>query len=353
MKSHRLNYILVGGFTLAILAGIMLAVALLTGRTGAVDRYHTVYTHVGGIKYGTQVLYEGYRIGQVETIEPIVHSGRTRFKVHFSVMQGWHIPQSSVIQVAASGLLAAITLNIHDTSEDTESNKSEATPDGNTTHTIAAFAPDSFIPGEEKSDIFSMISSVGDEMTDLAEGDVKPLLKRLSKLVDGVNALVENDGEKLLGNVTAVSGALAGEAPDIAKNLSTFSKQLLVITERLEHIMRKENTTRVDSIIHHAEKTSSNIADLTTEMLTTRERIDEALSHVQTAAKSLDRIISGNEENADKAVRDLRHVLETAAHHIDAVGLHMENTTRNMDEFTRRIRQNPSLLLNSSAPGEE
>ena len=70
MRSSKINYLLVGCFVLAMIAAVVVTVATLTGRTGAVDRYYAIYSNVTGIKFGTQVIYEGYPIGQVEKLEP-------------------------------------------------------------------------------------------------------------------------------------------------------------------------------------------------------------------------------------------------------------------------------------------
>ena len=39
MKSDRINYIIVGGFVMLMLTGIVISVAMLSGRTGATDTY--------------------------------------------------------------------------------------------------------------------------------------------------------------------------------------------------------------------------------------------------------------------------------------------------------------------------
>ena len=102
MGSSRVNYVAVGAFVLALLAGLIVAIIALTGRGGPVDRYHTVYDNVGGIDVGTQVLYEGFQIGQVERITPLLTEGPVRFRVDLSVRRGWRIPEDSVARVAAS-----------------------------------------------------------------------------------------------------------------------------------------------------------------------------------------------------------------------------------------------------------
>ena len=55
----------------------------LSGGSGATDGYHAMYRNVTGVKFGTQVLYEGYPIGQVEAVTPVPEGGGMRFRVDF------------------------------------------------------------------------------------------------------------------------------------------------------------------------------------------------------------------------------------------------------------------------------
>jgi hypothetical protein len=52
-------------------------------------------------------------------------------------------------------------------------------------------------------------------------------------------------------------------------------------------------------------------------------------------------------------VRHLRHTLSTVAQHIDEVALSLEGTTRNMLEFSRRLKADPGLLLRSAPPAAD
>ncbi len=49
MKSDRVNYIIVGGFVILMLTGIVISVAMLAGRTGTADTYYTSYEDVTGL----------------------------------------------------------------------------------------------------------------------------------------------------------------------------------------------------------------------------------------------------------------------------------------------------------------
>ena len=81
MYSQRTNYVLIGCFVISMVIAIIVSLALITGRTGASDTYYVVLDNVADIKYGTQVRYEGFPVGQVEEITPEPDGARMRFRV--------------------------------------------------------------------------------------------------------------------------------------------------------------------------------------------------------------------------------------------------------------------------------
>ena len=58
------------------------------------------------------------------------------------------------------------------------------------------------------------------------------------------------------------------------------------------------------------------------------------------------------DENGDvkKSFSDTRYVVESIARNIDSINQNMNGAARNLNEFTRQIRNNPGLLLGGSAP---
>ena len=93
MKRDTVNYTLVGGFVVLMAVALVVVLVAVTGRSGPSDKYYVEYGNVTGIKFGTGVFYEGYRVGQVETIEPIPTEHGVRYKVALSVTAGWRIPR--------------------------------------------------------------------------------------------------------------------------------------------------------------------------------------------------------------------------------------------------------------------
>ena len=52
MRSHNKSYVFVGAFVCAMLVVTVVAIALVTGRTGATDQYTVTFDNVAGLKFG-------------------------------------------------------------------------------------------------------------------------------------------------------------------------------------------------------------------------------------------------------------------------------------------------------------
>ncbi|MEK7244864.1 MAG: MlaD family protein, partial [Pseudomonadota bacterium] len=201
MKGNRLNYFAVGLFVIASIVGLVVAVAVLSGRTGASEGYYAVYRNVTGVKFGTQVMYEGYPIGQVETVTPTPEAGGMSFRVNFAVRQGWRIPDDSVANIAAPGLLSAITISI-------QAGKS-----------ANALKPGNQIKSQEAANIFAMVSSVAGDLGVMAEQNVKPLLGNLNLIANEILAILDKDGKNLVRNAAMMIEDINTRIPVIAGNI--------------------------------------------------------------------------------------------------------------------------------------
>ncbi len=112
MRDERRNYLLVGTFVIAMGVVLIAWIAVLSGLTGATDRYHVVYDNVMGLARGTEVLFEGYRVGFVDGISRTEVEGRQRFRADIRVRRGWRIPEDSVAVITSGGLLSAVVIGI-------------------------------------------------------------------------------------------------------------------------------------------------------------------------------------------------------------------------------------------------
>lgn len=328
MKSNKINYLVVGTFVIAMVVGFVVAVAMLTGRTGAVDEYHAIYRNVTGVKFGTQVLYEGYPIGQVEEITPQPGEAGMEFRVDLSILQGWKIPEDSTAQIAASGLLAAVTVNI--------AAGGSQTP----------LEPGTMIPSKEAANMFAVMADVAGEMSELAEDSLKPLLKNLDGAVSSFSSLLDGEGGDLVREIRLLTLEIAQRVPVIAENVEQFTTELNQVGDEMQKVLNPTNTRKIQGVIDSMEGAARNVDLLTNDL-------NIALHKVEGLLETTEGLMSNNKDDIDKAVDDVRYVARSLASHVDSINKNLDITARNMSEFSRRISQNPGLLLGGTPPADK
>ncbi len=357
MRRHNLNYVIVGLFVSAMLAAAIVAIALLTGQTGATDRYFVVLANVADLKFGTQVRYEGYPIGQVERIEPFPEGGSMRFRIAMAVREGWRIPVDSLARIGSSSFLAAKTIDIQSGTRD------------------EVIAVGGEVPGAPPTDVFAVVAKVASEFSDIGRTHVTPLLEQtqaavaragelldqdVAELLDSLNGIadamevrvprlaesVEKDVGDLLGTLNRVAETLEGRVPDLADSLGSLMARLDASAESLQEVLSDDNVEAIRRVVENVETTSAGFSAMSADLRGTARRVDGVIGRI-------DDLVADNRGNVDKSIRDLQYTLRSIAQNIDSINQNLEGTTRNMKEFSRLIRQNPGLLLGGTSRAPE
>ncbi len=321
MRISKLNYVVVGVFVMAAIIGLVGAIAMLTGRTGDTDEYFAIYRNVTGIKFGTQVIYEGYPIGQVEEVTPEQRDGGMVFRVDFGINKGWRLPSDSRVEIAAPGLLAAKTLSIHAGASK------------------AALKPGTQVNSMEAADIFGAMSSLADkvsgflenEVKQLLEGDVKALMGNVTEVVGGINKILDGDGKVLVKDISALVKDMSVRLPEITTNVHSFTRKMEVAAGEVLKLVSSENRAQIEEIIDNLGKSTAEL--------------DKVLKTMDGVIGNLDKLVSGPEGDVGKILSETRYVVESLSRHVDSINQNMEGAARNMNEFSRQIRANPGLLL--------
>ncbi len=302
MKNDQKNYIVVGVFVIAMVAGLILWIALLSGATGATDSYRTRYDSVLGLTAGgTQVFFNGFQIGKIESIERAEDGAEKMFVLEISIKKGWQVPEDSRAEITAAGLLSTNVVNI---------NRGSST---------------SYL-------------EPGDEIQSL---EASNLMAELSDTAAGFNQFLKTT---LKPQIETIVGDLRGTMDQVNVLLST------------------ENTGRVGSILRNLEDVSQEVQGLTDGLGSTRETLDgvirkvgKAVDQVGELLADVDQLIESNKDDLGASVTDLHESLEALSRHTEAIAINLEATTRNMNEFSQQIREDPSLVLrrreSADAPG--
>jgi phospholipid/cholesterol/gamma-HCH transport system substrate-binding protein len=307
MQDSRINYVVVGAFVTAMIVALVAVISILAGRTGTTDKYFTVYDNVSGVKFGTQVFYEGYQIGQVEKIEPIDKgNNQLQFRVDLEVQEGWKIPEGSIARAMVSGLLSAVAIDIR----------------GGKSTTL--LKPGAEIKGAPPTNMFAALQDIGAQFGDLSANSIKPLLDNLNKYV------------------TVLGDSTVSHLPKAMADLEKIAASIQRTTSMIEtEVLKPKNREHLDSILVNFDATSANLASVSNGLEETRKVLTQSINNVNG-------VIEDNAGNVSEAARDLRYTLDTIARYVDDISHNADATARNMAEFSRTIRENPGLLLGGS-----
>jgi len=251
VKRDNVNYLVAGGFVAVCAVGLLATLYALAGKTGPVDEYFVRYRNVTGMKFGTAVLYEGYRVGQVERIQPEHAKSGTRYRVVLSVREGWPIRNGSVARVTSSGLISAPFIDI-----------AEGIGKG-------TLGPGSELPGEARVNIMAALGDAANDFRTLSREHLRPLAEavqsELTALLRDVRQITDQDVRPLAESLKA---QLSGGA--LLSKIEVLTTELTGVTQRLDHFLTEENASRAAALL-------GNAATLTGELVGTNRRLQSVL----------------------------------------------------------------------------
>ncbi len=309
MKKDHINYFAVGSFVLAMLVLLIASLLYISGQGDATDTYHVSYADISGIHNGTTVTYGGYKIGKIENVEPVRNAEGTRYHITLAVRNGWTIPSDSSAQIASPGILAEKTIEIREGKSKT------------------MLSPGDEIKGLPAIDMMAMLNRLSGEFEELADGDIRPLISKLSHYLNNIG------------------GDLNQKIPDITKGADVLLASLNESAVRLNKLINSENRQHLHSLFKNANEMSESLITLTRHLNNTGEKVDHLLSQSH-------RLLDDNSGDIRQAVIDMRESLEILSQNMNAIVHNMNASARNMNEFTHELRRNPSIIINSKPPAE-
>ena len=318
MKRDTINYVAVGAFVLAMGVGSLVLMYAITGRSGPSDSYYTYYNNVGGVKFGTGVFYEGYRVGQVENVEPEGAGPGLRYKIELSVIEGWSIPSDSVARIVSGGLISAMTIEISG---------------GQSAQLIA---PGGVIPGEEPANLFAALSQAAGELQKLSKDGLKPLL-------DNVN----NSVTRLADEYVAL------RRDDLTPFIDGLRKNTDDLASRLQSVLNEANQERISSILTNVDGAASGLNTLVVRIEETRVALHQTVDGLNGVVMENRPGLKDAVANLQASLKSLNVVLGSLESRIDTILYHVENSALHASEFAREIRGNPGSLLRGGSPPEE
>ena len=323
---------MVGAFVLAMGVAFLVTLYLVTGRQGPTDDYYVQFENVSGLKFGTGVFYEGYRVGQIEEITPQLGSTPVQYRLRLSVTRGWPIPSDSVAQVVAAGLIAAMKVEIKGGASAT------------------ALTPGATIESRAGGNLFAVMGQAAADFRELSQEGLMPLLatldRRFNEVADEVISLKRDDISPLIQHLDQNLN------DDVFAQLNQILSNLDHSVASFDSLMDEDNKQRIEMLLVDAQQTAAGINEWVNGMDTVQGKLMQILTHTNDlVGENKDRIYT-TLMHLDEASKSMNHTAQVISEEIDAIVHHLSMTSRNANEFTRAIREDPSRVIRS-APAPE
>lgn len=354
---------LAGIFVIAGFALILAIIVVVRGQIGAPDKYHTYFKNVAGLRTGAAVVYEGYIVGAVADVTPESDGSGMRFRVNIDVEKDWVIPADSVAEISAVSLLSANAVQI-------------------SAGTGMPLAPGSEIKSVTAVNVMAEISKTADELTDIAQTHLAPLLGTLREVLDV-------EGRGALASMSDLSGALATQTPQIMTNIETATANVADMTSRenvdsirrtidnVEQVSQEvvdiagnaaevtsgvvrvasgDNIARVESILDRLDRAAIELESTMLAANRATERMETAMSDTNmkmvTAFLSDLRLLQGDVAEivgtSVETSKNVNAIAEFSEDRLDGFLRRMEAAALNIEEMTARLRDDPSLIIRGS-----
>jgi phospholipid/cholesterol/gamma-HCH transport system substrate-binding protein len=301
--------------SLIILVGFLAAIRGCRPRDESAKTFYAVFTDISGLNRGADVRFGGVRVGKVTAIEPDPED-RARIRVT-AVVEG-----RAPVNYGSVASIEQVTLTTEKHLEISTGGADE--------------------PLHESGDTLG--SSGGGGLFDVP--DLEGVTTRLEIMLDGINALLGVDGggdpeavdlAEVLASLktTLDEGAgVARSAGDIIDDNRQGIDQIITRLAALE-LTATELMTQIDGVIEEnrgsIHQSFENLEELTGEL---NQRVDELMATLQTTFRYLQDLGGNSSDLMD----DQRPTIEEML-------LNLQETTRNLKEFSRILAEQPDALI--------
>ena len=310
MKQDQINYFAVGLFVLLALGLLIATLAHLSGISKQVDTYFVEYNNIKDLHKGSIVSYGGFPIGYIVDITPHRSRAKTFFKLQLAIQKDWPIPEDSEAHITAPGLLADKQIDILEGQQP------------------VSLSPGDTIKSGHSAGIMMAMENVSREISSLSRDSLKPLV------------------ENIQTNLDAVASQITHAIPLITNDISSVLDNLNNSANRLAIIFGKENQRHVSNVLTDASQTSKNLKNISQDF----QKTNQALKRLLQESEGM---VSENRKDLRNSIFNLQKTVATIENSIDSIVYNLESTSRNANEFSRQIRDNPSVLLSGTPPPDE
>ena len=304
----RLAVFFIIGFTVLAIVFILLLGSRITEKK---DFYRIIYTDssVAGLQIGGAVLYRGIQIGRVEDIQ-IDRDNINNIIVHIYVKAGTPIKadnEATMIFVGITGLKQIQLVG--------------------GTNSAAFLKPGDVIPTGKT--MFSNLADKAGVLTDKIEIVIDNIIamtafenqEKISNIIKNIDLIMQDSQQPIVSTMAHIE--------DISAQLTTTTS---ILNDILENVSQLFEDGKVNNIVKNTETLTNQLVDaeVVNQINTLMTALNETVNRSNIMLNRVDALVQKNSPEINDIIHELRETVE------------------NLNEFTRLLADDPSLLIRSS-----
>jgi phospholipid/cholesterol/gamma-HCH transport system substrate-binding protein len=286
----KANYVLIGAFTLAVIAGAFLFVLWFTGasKTAVHKTYKIIFTgSVSGLTRGSYVLFNGLNVGAVTSID-FLEKDPSRVAALIDIAGRTPVKTDTKARLELQGLTGVAAIALTGGAEDAPALEPGA--DGSPP-----------VINADRSDFQNLLENV-----QRLSAKADDLLGKANKLIDDNSASITDTlknadtfSKALADNSNGVGGALKGLA-DLGDKIGPLANKLQTLSDDVDGLVRAVDKDKVRSVVSNVESFTATIAH-------NGDHIDSLLKDAASLAKHL----NDTAGQLDSALNDVRSLVQS------------------------------------------
>jgi phospholipid/cholesterol/gamma-HCH transport system substrate-binding protein len=191
------------------------------------------------------------------------------------------------------------------------------------------------IPDDSVAQII-MPGLIADKQVEISEGQSTQYLPPGGRIA-------ATEAVDMMALLNSVGTELNRIIPNLATDIARLLKNLNYSAEQLAAMMNRENRQHVDSLFRNADEASANLVELAAGF----DRVNSQLDEILQRSKAM---LVDNDEDIRHSIVELRRAMDVVSGNIHGVMYNLESSSRNLNEFTRQLRDNPGVIISSKPP---
>lgn len=194
------------------------------------------------------------------------------------------------------------------------------------------------IPDDSVAQII-MPGIIADKQIEISEGRSTIALKP-------GDVISSKEAVDMMELVNSVSTELDKFIPNLANDITRLMQNLNQTSSQVALMFNETNRQQVDTMFRNANEASEKLVKLAKGFDRVNTQLGKILNNTQ-------QMLDENDQDVRHTVAELRKSIDVVSENIHSVMYNLDSSSRNMNEFTRQLRDNPSVLLGSKPPVDE